>query len=325
MVNGFQKLPNFLQKVTILGYHYFITHFLKLCLIPLMAFVTLEAFHMSSYDILHLHPNLLILVAILGLTFFTMTRQRSVVYLIDFSCYRSTPPRCLKFTSDTFMEHMKQTGFFDDTSLEFQSKILRRSGICEETTAPEAMMCIPPQSTLKTAREEAETVIFGALDNLFANNIDVKPEDIGILVVSSGTFSPLPSLSSTIVNKYKMRSNIRSFNLGGMGCSSGVIAIDLAKNMLQVHKDSYAIVVTTENITRNWYPGNKKEMLIPLCLFRVGGAAVLLSNRNSDRWRAKYKLVHLVRTHKGANDTAFKCIYQARSLLIYPSIYIPKL
>ncbi|KAI9127595.1 hypothetical protein K1719_000588 [Acacia pycnantha] len=51
-------------------------------------------------------------------------------------------------------------------------------------------------------------------------------------------------------------------------------------------------------------------MLIPNCLFRVGGAAILLSNKESDRRRSKYKLVHVVRTHKGADDKAFKCVYQ---------------
>ena len=52
-----------------------------------------------------------------------------------------------------------------------------------------------------------------------------------------------------IVNKYKLRGNIRSFNLGGMGCSVGVIAVDLAKDLLQVHRNTYVVVVSTENIT----------------------------------------------------------------------------
>ncbi|KAH6796239.1 hypothetical protein C2S51_037225 [Perilla frutescens var. frutescens] len=95
-----------------------------------------------------------------------------------------------------------------------------------------------------------------------------------------------------------------------MGCSAGVIAVDLAKDMLQVHRNTYAVVVSTENITQNWYFGNKKSMLIPNCLFRVGGSAVLLSNKAKDRRRAKYKLVHVVRTHKGADDKAFRCVYQ---------------
>ena len=35
-------------------------------------------------------------------------------------------------------------------------------------------------------------------------------------------------------------------------------------------------------------------MLLPNCLFRVGGAAMLLSNRRRDAWRAKYDLLHTV-------------------------------
>ncbi|XP_057725959.1 3-ketoacyl-CoA synthase 4-like [Arachis stenosperma] len=168
---------------------------------------------------------------------------------------------------------------------------------------------IPPTPSMAAAREESENVMFGALDNLFANT-KIKPKDIGVLVVNCSLFNPTPSLSAMIVNKYKLRGNIRSFNLGGMGCSAGVIAIDLAKDMLQVHRNTYAVVVSIENITQNWYFGNKKSMMIPNCLFCVGGSAVFLSNKGSVKRRAKYKLVHVVMTHKGADDKAFRCVYQ---------------
>ncbi|KAI8549668.1 hypothetical protein RHMOL_Rhmol06G0042700 [Rhododendron molle] len=235
-----------------------------------------------------------------------MTRPRPV-YLIDYSCYRA--PDKLKAPFKRFMEHSRLTGDFDESSLEFQRKILERSGLGEETYAPEAMHSVPPQPSMAAARDEAEQVMFGALDNLFANT-EIKPKKIGILVVNCSLFNPTPSLSAMIVNKYKLRGNIRSFNLGGMGCSAGVIAVDLAKDLLQVHRNTYAVVVSTENITQNWYFGNKKAMLIPNCLFRVGGSAVLLSNKSGDRRRAKYKLVHVVRTHKGADEKAFRCVYQ---------------
>jgi len=54
-------------------------------------------------------------------------------------------------------------------------------------------------------------------------------------------------------------------------------------------------------------------MLMPNCLFRVGGAAMLLSNRRRDGLRAKYELKHVVRTHLGANDEAYGCIFQVRA------------
>lgn len=53
----------------------------------------------------------------------------------------------------------------------------------------------------------------------------------------------------------------------------------LTDELAQVYPNSRALVVSTENITQNWYFGNERSMLIPNCLFRVGGAAMLLSNR----------------------------------------------
>ena len=80
---------------------------------------------------------------------------------------------------------------------------------------------------------------------------------------------------------------------------------------LQVHRNTYALVVSMENITLNWYWGNNRSMLMSNCLFRMGGAAVLLTNRGgSDRRRAKYQLMHTVRTHHGADDRAYRCVFQ---------------
>ncbi|KAI3513227.1 hypothetical protein L1887_20554 [Cichorium endivia] len=314
-----RRLPDFLQSVNLkyvkLGYHYLISHLLTLCLIPVMIVILIEASQMNPNDIrqlwIHLQYNLVSVIVcstvlVFGSTVYIMTRPKPV-YLVDYSCYRA--PDHLKAPYERFMKHSRLTGDFDESSLEFQRKILERSGLGEETYVPEAMHFVPPRPTMAAAREEAEQVMYGALDNLFSST-GIKPKDIGILVVNCSLFNPTPSLSSMIVNKYKLRGNIRSFNLGGMGCSAGVIAVDLAKDMLQVHRNTYAVVVSTENITQNWYFGNKKSMLIPNCLFRVGGSAVLLSNKSIDKRRAKYKLVHVVRTHRGADEKAFRCVYQ---------------
>ncbi|MES1920649.1 3-ketoacyl-CoA synthase 11 [Bonamia ostreae] len=113
-----------------------------------------------------------------------------------------------------------------------------------------------------------------------------------------------------------MRENIKSFNLGGMGCSAGLISVDLASDLLKSSNFKYALVVSTENITMNWYKGSNKvskktfdqSMLIPNTLFRVGGAALILTNANCRN--CKMELLHLVRTHKGRDDACFDCISQ---------------
>lgn len=317
-----QHLLGFLRNVKLkylkLGYHCLISNLLTLSLIPLIIVTLIQISqtknlnHQWLYHHLQYNYNFFTILTffcfiIFALTLYQFTLPRAV-YLVDFSCFR--PADNLKAPSHRFIEHSLLTGDFDNSSLDFQRKILLRSGLGDETYVPEAMHYIPPRPSISTARSEAESVMFGALDNLFINT-NLNPKEIGILVVNCSLFNPTPSLSSMIVNKYKLRSNIRSFNLGGMGCSAGVIAIDLARDLLRVHwNNTYAVVVSTENITQNWYFGNNKSMLIPNCLFRVGCSALLLSNKSVDKKRAKYKLVHIVRTHCGADDKAFRCVYQ---------------
>ncbi|CAF2138882.1 unnamed protein product, partial [Brassica napus] len=184
--------------------------------------------------------------------------------------------------------------------VEFQMRILERSGLGEETCLPPAIHYIPPTPTMNEARSEAQMVIFSAMDDLFKKT-GIMPKDIDILIVNCSLFSPTPSLSAVVINKYKLRSNIKSFNLSGMGWNADLISVELARDLLQVHPNSNAIIISTEIIMPNHYKGNKRAMLLPNCLFRMGSAAILTSNRRSDRWRAKYKLSHLVRTHRGAD------------------------
>ena len=107
-----------------------------------------------------------------------------------------------------------------------------------------------------------------------------------------------------------MKSTVKGYNLSGMGCSAGIIAIDLAKDLLRVYPNTRCLVFSTENITQNWYLGNDRSMLLSNCLFRMGGAAMLLSNRFRDGFRSKYQLLHTVRVHHGASDTAFESVVQ---------------
>ncbi|KAM3306864.1 3-ketoacyl-CoA synthase 20-like [Capsicum chacoense] len=245
------------------------------------------------------------LVVFLGTLNF-MTRPRNV-YLVDFSCYKPKPD--VMCPEELFMERSKQAGIFTEENLAFQKKILERSGLGQKTYLPESLLRVPAEPSMAEARKEAEMVMFGAIDELLAKT-GVKAKDIGILVVNCSLFNPTPSLSSMIVNHYKLGENVMSYNLGGMGCSAGLISIDLAEQLLQVNPNSYALVVSTENITLNWYFGNNRSMLVSNCIFRMGGAAVLLSNRSSDQRCSKYQLIHTVRTHKGADERSYGCVFQ---------------
>ena len=79
----------------------------------------------------------------------------------------------------------------------------------------------------------------------------------------------------------------RYFSMGFHNEGCGNQSLFHVSALLQRYPHAQALVVSMENITQNWYFGNERSMLIPNCLFRVGGAACLLSNRLRDSWRAK--------------------------------------
>ncbi|XP_043696302.1 3-ketoacyl-CoA synthase 6-like [Telopea speciosissima] len=312
-------LPNFSNSVKLKyvkrGYQYLINHLLTFLLIPFMAMILLEILRIGPVEILKLLSSLQfhqfqvlcsLFLIIFIFTIYFISKPRSI-YLLDYSCFK--PPTIYRVPFATFVEHAKIVLKDNPKSIEFQMRILGRSGLGEETCLPPTIHFIPPNPTMEAARDEAELVIFSAIDNLF-NKTGIKARNIDILVVNCSLFSPTPSLSAMVMNKYKMRSNIRSFNLSGMGCSAGLLSIDLARDLLQVHPNSYALVVSTEIITPSSYKGNNRAMLLPNCLFRMGSAAILLSNHRKDSWCAKYRLVHLIRTHKGSEDKAYRCVFQ---------------
>ncbi|XP_075634655.1 3-ketoacyl-CoA synthase 10 [Castanea sativa] len=317
-----RRLPDFLQSVNLkyvkLGYHYLINHGIYLATIPVLVLVfSAEVGSLSREELWRklwedARYDLATVLGFFGVFVFTlsvyfMSRPRSI-YLVDFACYR--PHDDLKVTKEEFIELARKSGKFDEASLQFQKRILQSSGIGDETYVPKSVIMSSENcATMKEGRAEASTVIFGALDELFEKT-KVRPKDIGVLVVNCSIFNPTPSLSAMIINHYKMRGNILSYNLGGMGCSAGIIAVDLARDMLQSNPNNCAVVVSTESVGYSWYPGRDRSMLIPNCYFRMGCSAVLLSNRGRDYRRAKYRLEHIVRTHKGADDRSFGCVYQ---------------
>ena len=67
--------------------------------------------------------------------------------------------------------------------------------------------------------------------------------------------------------------------------------------------------VPPQDITQQLYTGNKRSMLLQNTLFRVGGAAVVLSNWPIDGFRARYKLLHTVRV-QDVSAAAHRCVYQ---------------
>lgn len=230
------------------------------------------------------------------------------VYCIDFVTYKG--PKHLQVTRKRFSEVTGSVANQTEESKRFQMRVYDAGRIGEETTFPESIMAKQPKLNMEGARQEAKDVMCSSVSELFQRT-GISPKKIDIVIVNCSLFCPTPSLTAMLVQHFQMRSDILSYNLGGMGCSAGVISIDLAKRLLQnLPKGSHALVVSTENITQNWYHGNQKSMLLSNCLFRQGAAAILLCNGGKTARHAKLQLHQSIRTHRGATEEAYQCVYQ---------------
>jgi 3-ketoacyl-CoA synthase len=238
------ETPNFLSSIRLkyvkLGYHYLISNAMYLLLVPLLG-ITLA--HLSTFTVrdlvqlwqtLEFDPVCSSLMVFLATLYF-MSRPRKI-YLVNFACYKPEKERMC--TRESFIEFMGQSRSYSEENLEFLKKITERSGLGQKTYLPEALWRLPMKPSLADARKEAETVMFGAIDELLEKT-GVKAKDIGILVVNCGAFNPTPSLSALIANHYKLRKDILTYNLAGMGCSAALISLDLAKELLQVGHNTF--------------------------------------------------------------------------------------
>lgn len=163
--------------------------------------------------------------------------------------------------------------------------------------------------TLEDGVVEMEEFFDDSIPKLLSRS-GVSPRDIDVLVVNVSMLAIVPSLAARIINRYKMRDDVKVYNLTGMGCSASLISINIVQNIFKCRKDVQALVVTSESLSPNWYAGNDRSMILANCLFRTGGCAILLTNKVALKHRAMFKLKCMVRTHHGAKEDSFKCCIQ---------------
>ncbi|KAL0903876.1 hypothetical protein M5K25_025933 [Dendrobium thyrsiflorum] len=107
--------------------------------------------------------------------------------------------------------------------------------------SPPVKHYISPSPNMEASHAEAKLVIFSVVENLLTRT-GLRLKDIDILIVNCNLFSPTLSLRYDH-QPLQTPHNIHSFNLSGMGCRAGLISIDLARDLLQVHANSTALVV----------------------------------------------------------------------------------
>ncbi|KAI4384006.1 hypothetical protein MLD38_009780 [Melastoma candidum] len=228
-------------------------------------------------------------------------------YMLGYQCYK--PPEDTRLTTDACVKVIMRNQNLELEDYRFLLKTMSRSGIGEHTYGPRIVLTVTRRARRIRPVSELDEIFFQTLDGLFASSL-VSPSEVDVLVVNVSLFSPAPSLTSRIVNRYKMRPDVKTYNLAGMGCSASLIALHLVQEIFKTRKNSIAVVASTESMGSHWYCGKEKSMIISNCLFRMGGCSVLLTNDESRRHHAIMKLRNAVRVHHGSIDDSYECCIQ---------------
>ncbi|CAK8575970.1 unnamed protein product [Lathyrus sativus] len=229
-------------------------------------------------------------------------------YILDYQCHKPTQDRMLG--TEFCGKVIKRTENLGLDEYKFLLKAIVSSGIGEQTYAPRNVFEGREASpTIHDGISEMEDFFEDSIVKLLARS-KISPWEIDVLVVNISMLSLLPSLSARIINRFKLRHDVKVYNLTGMGCSASLISLDIVQNIFKSQRNKLALLVTSESLSPNWYPGNNKSMILANCLFRSGGCAVLLTNKRSLKDKAILKLKCLVRTHHGARDESFGCCIQ---------------
>ncbi|KAL8496825.1 hypothetical protein ACS0TY_020484 [Phlomoides rotata] len=254
------------------------------------------------YSCLPLLPLLYVIFTILD------RRRHHNCYILAYECYKPTDDRKLstKFSGEVIRRN-KHLGLHE---YKFLLKAIVSSGIGEETYGPKMIFDGREASpTLADGLVEMDEFFVDSIDKLFAKT-GISPSEIDILVVNISMLASAPSLSSRIINLYKMRDDVKVYNLTGMGCSASLVSINIVQSVFKVHRNKQALVVTSESLSLGWYTGNDRSMILANCLFRSGGCAMILTNKPSLKDKAMFKLKCLVRTHHGAKEESYTCCAQ---------------
>src|SRR5439155_9322733 len=103
-----------------------------------------------------------------------------------------------------------------------------------------------------------------------------RPEDLDAVIISTCTGYLCPGLTSYVVERLGLRSEVLTLDLVGQGCGAALPNLSMAEALLSARRCEQVLSVCVEVCSAAFYLDNDPGVLISACLFGDGaGAAVL--------------------------------------------------
>eukprot|EP00884_Botryococcus_braunii_P019219 jgi/Botrbrau1/5981/Bobra.104_1s0012.1 len=228
------------------------------------------------------------------------------VHMLDFHVFEI--PEHLKMSRHRQIEIATKHTCFTEDSVDLMGRIIYgpHVGVGDIAGVGPGLHRVPLDQTLDAFLEEARLVMFDCVEKVLRNS-GVGPREVDFIITTNTTLNPVPSLAAMIANRFSMRDDVQTYSMTSQACASGLACLELAKDFCKANPGTLALVVACECTSQGYYEGNHRPFLAANTLFRMGGAAVLMTSRKKDWPYSKYELMHAVQT-LNTEDESITCI-----------------
>ena len=107
--------------------------------------------------------------------------------------------------------------------------------------------------------------------------LSLKPHEIDYIIYVNTTGLATPSIDARLINRLRLRSNVRRTPIWGLGCAGGVAGLSHAYHHALGHPKERILVVAAELCGLTFMPDDfSKSNLVASALFGEGAAAVVI-------------------------------------------------
>ena len=156
----------------------------------------------------------------------------------------------------------------------------------------ESLFAKPAQALNETFEREATALASNALRKAMAE-ADLGAVDA--LYICTCTVYLCPGLTSHVAEAVNLRANTYLMDITGAGCGAALPTLRAACNYLKEHPTHRAAIIAVEICSSAFYVSDDPGVLISLCLFGDGAAALVLDGedvRRSDLHFANFNTLH---------------------------------
>ena len=155
-------------------------------------------------------------------------------WILDHAAWR--PPADWFLSGEAWVAAVRASGYFSEDAAVLMEKVLSNSGLGKVTAfSPGILRMRTPgyRPTFADCLSETERILFDVTADVLSKS-GTRPDQVDVVITSCSCFAPTPSMAAMIVNKFKMRKDVLTYSMAGLGCSSSLVCVDLAKHLLKV-------------------------------------------------------------------------------------------